>query len=61
MESQKLVNPAGERRMADAGLAPLSMTMGRWMFFTRVGYDTVTECEDSRNSETDYYCSRSPQ
>ena len=36
---------------------PLSMTMEKAVeIFTRLGYDTVTECENSPEIETDYYC-----
>lgn len=36
---------------------PLSMTMEKAVdIFTRLGYDTVTECEDTPEIETDYYC-----
>ena len=36
---------------------PLSMTMEKAVdIFTRLGYDTVTDCEDSPEIETDYMC-----
>jgi phenylalanyl-tRNA synthetase alpha chain len=36
---------------------PLSMTIEKAVdIFTRLGYDTVTECADSPEIETDYYC-----
>lgn len=36
---------------------PLSMTMEKAVdIFTSLGYDTVTECEESPEIETDYYC-----
>ena len=36
---------------------PLSMTMEKAVdIFTRLGYNTVTECEDTPEIETDYYC-----
>jgi phenylalanyl-tRNA synthetase alpha chain len=59
MESQKIdVTLPGTSRMADIGRRhPLSMTMEKAVdIFTKLGYDTVTECEDSPEIETDYYC-----
>jgi phenylalanyl-tRNA synthetase alpha chain len=59
MESQKIdVTLPGTSRMADIGRRhPLSMTMEKAVdVFTKLGYDTVTECEDSPEVETDYYC-----
>jgi phenylalanyl-tRNA synthetase alpha chain len=36
---------------------PISMTMEKALdIFVRLGYDTVTSCEDSPEIETDYYC-----
>eukprot|EP00554_Chaetoceros_debilis_P008682 CAMPEP_0194102242 /NCGR_PEP_ID=MMETSP0150-20130528/2866_1 /TAXON_ID=122233 /ORGANISM="Chaetoceros debilis, Strain MM31A-1" /LENGTH=584 /DNA_ID=CAMNT_0038789135 /DNA_START=196 /DNA_END=1946 /DNA_ORIENTATION=+ len=36
---------------------PLSMTMEKAVdIFTSLGYDTVTECKDSPEIETDYFC-----
>jgi phenylalanyl-tRNA synthetase alpha chain len=36
---------------------PLSMTMEKAVdIFTGLGYDTVTDCEDTPEIETDYYC-----
>ncbi len=36
---------------------PLSMVMEKAVdIFTSLGYDTVTDCEDSPEIETDYYC-----
>lgn len=36
---------------------PLSMTMEKAVdIFTNLGYDTVTDCKDSPEIETDYYC-----
>jgi len=59
MELQRIdVTQPGTSRMADIGRRhPLSMTMEKAVdIFTRLGYDTVTECADSPEIETDYYC-----
>jgi len=59
MESQKIdVTQPGTSRMASIGRRhPLSMTMEKAVdIFTKLGYDTVTECADSPEIETDYYC-----
>jgi phenylalanyl-tRNA synthetase alpha chain len=48
----------GTSRMADIGHRhPLSITMERAVdIFTSLGYDTVTQCKDSPEVETDYNC-----
>ncbi len=48
----------GLTNTADVGRRhPLSMVMEKAVdIFTSLGYDTVTECEDSPEIETDYYC-----
>jgi len=59
MELEKIdVTMPGVMRTADIGRRhPLSMTMEKAVdIFTELGYDTVTECEDSPEIETDYYC-----
>lgn len=52
------VTKPGLTRSIDIGRRhPLSMTMEKALdIFTRLGYDTVTECEASPEIETDYYC-----
>jgi phenylalanyl-tRNA synthetase alpha chain len=59
MESQKVdVTMPGLLPTADIGRRhPLSMTMEKAVdIFVKLGYDTVTACEDSPEIETDYYC-----
>jgi phenylalanyl-tRNA synthetase alpha chain len=59
MEAQRIdVTLPGTTRAADIGRRhPLSMTMEKAVdIFTQLGYDTVTECDDSPEVETDYYC-----
>jgi len=59
MESERIdVTMPGVPRKADIGRRhPLSMTMEKAVdIFTSLGYDTVTECEDSPEIETDYNC-----
>lgn len=59
MESQKIdVTMPGLWPTLDIGRRhPLSMTMEKAVdIFVKLGYDTVTSCEDSPEIETDYYC-----
>jgi phenylalanyl-tRNA synthetase alpha chain len=59
MLNQKVdVTMPGLWRSADIGRRhPLSMTMEKAVdIFVKLGYDTVTSCEDSPEVETDYYC-----
>ena len=59
MVSQRIdVTMPGLMRSADIGRRhPLSMTMEKAVdIFVKLGYDTVTSCEDSPEIETDYYC-----
>lgn len=59
MENERIdVTMPGVLRSADIGRRhPLSMTMEKAVdIFTELGYDTVTECEDSPEIESDYYC-----
>jgi phenylalanyl-tRNA synthetase alpha chain len=59
MESQKVdVTMPGLWPTLDIGRRhPLSMTMEKAVdIFVKLGYDTVTACEDSPEIETDYYC-----
>ena len=59
MESERIdVTLPGIMRTPDIGRRhPLSMTMEKAVdIFTKLGYDTVTQCEDSPEIETDYYC-----
>jgi len=59
MEADRVdVTKPGLVPTADIGRRhPLSMTMEKAVdIFTRLGYDTVTDCEDSPEIETDYYC-----
>jgi len=59
MESQKVdVTMPGLWPTEDIGRRhALSMTMEKAVdIFVRLGYDTVTACEDSPEIETDYYC-----
>jgi phenylalanyl-tRNA synthetase alpha chain len=59
MESERIdATLPGTTRMADIGHRhPLSITMERAVdIFTRLGYDTVTDCRDSPEVETDYNC-----
>lgn len=52
------VTQPGLNRYIDIGRRhPLSMTMEKAVdIFTALGYDTVTDCKDSPEIETDYYC-----
>jgi phenylalanyl-tRNA synthetase alpha chain len=59
MENDRIdVTLPGVTRSGDIGRRhPLSMTMEKAVdIFTRLGYDTVTSCEDSPEIETDYNC-----
>ena len=59
MEKEKIdVTLPGVTRSADIGRRhPLSMTMEKAVdIFTKLGYDTVTQCDESPEIETDYYC-----
>ncbi|GKY94216.1 hypothetical protein MPSEU_000387400 [Mayamaea pseudoterrestris] len=59
MEKDRIdVTLPGVSRSLDIGRRhPLSMTMEKAVdIFTRLGYDTVTSCEDSPEIETDYNC-----
>ena len=59
MENDRIdVTLPGVTRSVDVGRRhPLSMTMEKAVdIFTRLGYDTVTSCEDSPEIETDYNC-----
>lgn len=52
------VTKPGISRIADIGRRhPLSMTMEKAVeVFVKLGYDTVTSCNDSPEIESDYYC-----
>lgn len=59
MEKERIdVTLPGLTRSIDIGRRhPLSMTMEKAVdIFVRLGYDTVTSCEDSPEIETDYNC-----
>lgn len=59
METERLdvTMPGLTRSVSYGHRHPLSMTMEKAVdIFTRLGYDTVTECADSPEIETDYYC-----
>ena len=59
MESERIdVTQPGLSETATYGHRhALSMTMEKAVdIFTQLGYDTVTECEDSPEIESDYYC-----
>jgi phenylalanyl-tRNA synthetase alpha chain len=59
LEQERIdVTLPGTVRFADIGRRhPLSMTMEKAVeIFVELGYDTVTECQDSPEIETDYYC-----
>jgi phenylalanyl-tRNA synthetase alpha chain len=59
MKKQRVdVTQPGLTRSVDIGRRhALSMTMEKALdIFTRLGYDTVTECSDSPEVESDYYC-----
>lgn len=59
MEAERIdVTMPGLTRAPNVGRRhPLSMTMEKAVdIFTGLGYDTVTECKDSPEIETDYFC-----
>jgi phenylalanyl-tRNA synthetase alpha chain len=59
MEAEKIdVTFPGLSQTADIGRRhPLSMTMEKAVdIFVKLGYDTVTDSQDSPEIETDYYC-----
>eukprot|EP00980_Cylindrotheca_fusiformis_P003197 scaffold725_cov133-Cylindrotheca_fusiformis.AAC.5 len=58
LEEKIDVTMPGLNDFADIGRRhPISMTMEKIVdIFTELGYDTVTDCKDSPEIETDYYC-----